>query len=182
MKSKDRDDGENFHIMWGYELGKNMRNPIAIDVRSKEFDCRSPVLGYLNYGNNCYYVSRIPDRKQKQGLNQESLITNDPRGLGGNYITTEYFKNMLIDKYPKQTKCFKDINAGEPDPHSGYDLEGIAFHRNFCYRKLAGNAIGMLYKERLIALYDNDIERFNLLQNKETSFMERLLEKNGVTL
>lgn len=56
------------------------------------------------------------------------------------------------------------------------------FHRNFCYRKLGGSAIGMMYKERLVALYDKDTERFQLIQNKETSFMERILDKNGVTL
>jgi len=181
IKTRDRDDDVDFHIVHGYELGKGMRNSTSIDVRDKDFDCKSPVLGYMNYNNTCYYLSRIPDRKQKQGLNIDTIISNEPRGLVFNYITTEQFRNMLMDKYPKQGACLKAVMHDEAEDLNGVCV-GSAFNRNFCYRKLAGNAIGLMYKERLIALYDRDEEKFNLILSKETSFFERILEKNGVVL
>lgn len=182
MRTAEREAVADFHVMAGYELGKPARNPVMIDVRDKDFCCKSPVLGYMNYGGETYYISRIPDRRQKQGLNQQSLISTNGWGPGGNYINTAEFKDMLVGKYPKQDAALATVLVDQEEPGNERVNNSVAFHRNFCYRKLGGNAIGMMYKERLVALYDKDTERFQLIQNKETSFMERILDKNGVTL
>lgn len=167
-------DEFNFHIMRGFELTAKAKE-IAIDVRDAAFSMRSPTLGYINYYDQAHYLSRIPDRRNKQGLNVGTIVSSNENGIDRGYFTSEFMHDMLVDKYPAQSLCLKRLQAE-------HDLKSIAFNRNFCLRKLADNVIGMLYKERLVAIFDNESERFNLIQSRETSFIERIMARNGVEI
>lgn len=161
-----------------YEMGKLNRYYKKILVTSDEFSLAPLPLGYINLNENCCYVSRIPERRQKQGLSSQNLHISNRYDVGSQWWTTKDFGNMVLGVYPTQRTAFNRVTNSD-DENS---WAACAFHRNFCYKKMDGNVIGMLYKERLIALYNDKSERFELIQSTETSINDRIISREGISL
>jgi len=161
-----------------YEMGKLSRYWKKVLVTADAFSLAPIPLGYANLYENCHYVSRIPERRQKQGICGQNLHVTNRHMLNSQWWTSKDFGDAIRGKFPDQRKALTRVENSD----EGGSWSACAFHRNFCYKKLEGNNIGLLYRDRLIALYNNKNERFELIQSTETSINDRILSREGISL
>lgn len=80
---------------------------------------RLPSLGYVDYGDSSFYLTRKPVRNGKQGLCRNNV--NIPQSQGNRQPTFEVllqrrdFSNLLLDKYQSFKSVFEHVlNSEEP--------------------------------------------------------------------
>ncbi len=104
------------------------KDTMVVDYTDDRFDYTPKQLGFLNYDGNCYFLTRIPARIQKQGLVSEQVTcTSSPRFYIGDVFTSNAFESMLLGNYPTLDNCLKKLSE---NPYT----VGMAFSRNFCVR------------------------------------------------
>lgn len=96
----------------------------AIDPNSDELDISALQLGFMNLNNTALYISRRPERKQKQGFDYFHAIVYDPSGSAHaprdvwNKDTFKAFRQTVLGTYPtfddaiKTVKMSKAISRG----------------------------------------------------------------------
>ena len=143
----------------------------TVDYRVKEFDYRSPPLGYMNYDGQAIYVSRIPDRhNQRQGLCHD-VITGTPTWPRGRWPCPE-IGFCIKGSHPTLEQAIQRIDDSE--------CESVAIHRHVAISKLNGCTLGIHYRGRLVGMRENGIYR--LLQSQELSFLLHPLKKAGIPI
>lgn len=137
---------------------------ITIDANDPELDVTSPPLGYVQYPkwNGCVFMSRIPFRRQKQGVSHDSVsVYNvwDMREMMGSrvYFHTEFFLSNLNGVFPTYDGVLASIHKSKET-----DI-ARAFDRSFCilYKKdketllqYNGTNIGTIdISSKLVTLY-----------------------------
>lgn len=139
------------------------------DPNNSDIDFMSPELGYMNWNAEALYISRVPYRRQKQGIGVDNLVYH--RDCSNNYdrvtrsmIQTTQFLEMLDNKYTKFDQIF----------HLAY-FETQAFSRDFCvlnekdkqfilYRNERCGTVLKDQKVLLFPVYDNSLFRSKLEQ------------------
>jgi len=141
----------------------------TINIRKVDLNLNPVPLGYVNYGQEAYYLSRKPVRRWKQGLGEESLSVIShmakkaiiPRG---GIIASPALAYCIENKYPSIQKCYKKINSGL--------VNSMSFSRDFAlgWKK---ELILLYYKGKEIGLFSKN----GLNLNKNYSFLKEALEE-----
>jgi len=143
----------------------------VIDHRDGDFDYRSPPLGYMNYGGNACYLSRIPDRdNQKMGLGQHVIDARPSLEDRRSWFVSVEMGKCILGEHPSLEEALKLLNEDE--------AESVAFHRHFALSKLNAKVFGIHYRGRLVGLREG--EAFRLLEAQDVSFIEPILRKAGI--
>ena len=84
------------------------------------FSTKPSPLGYMNRGESCYYLQRMPVRKYKQGLHDAALrvVSNGKRaGVGRNRLSFMYesvgFLQMWVGNYPSLLEVKAMLRTGD---------------------------------------------------------------------
>ena len=147
---------DGFGTVMSEELGTG--EPVVCPLGDINVD---PVpLGYLNKGSKCFYLARIPRRKDwRQGLRTRTLAV-----LNADVLTISH-KNLakcISGKYPTLTRCIKALGR----------VDSIAFSRKFALNSRKE----LLYKEIVVgALLESG--KFKLYT--EYQYLYELLDKHS---
>ena len=148
-----------------------------VDYRTGEFDYKYIPLGYIQYKHNAYYLSRLPERKNHQGLKSD-VIHSTPD------ICKEYpqqywfFHSSMVD-------CIKGKHMPMKEAVDKILFDGwqsAAVHRYFAVAKIdAGNKVGLYYKEQLIGIKEPHSYKFNMIESRGSSFIQKVMEQAQIT-
>jgi hypothetical protein len=158
-----------------YRMGSKMyKHTLEIDHTDSRFIDRSLPLGYINYNSNAYYVSRIPYRHFNQAIKQTSLMSNC--GNLNIYDTGWFFRepmyNLLKGIYPSVRTARNKLEDGS--------AQGVAVHRDLALKYMDRRTIGLYYKDRLAAIWDNAAERWDYRGGPDAMVLQKLIGKTGL--
>lgn len=146
---------------------------IKVDHHDPDFETRSPPLGYAFYRNRAYYVSRIPDRRQRQGLSPESLRV-DPSEIDNiSLFTSKSIEDCILGRHKSPEEAVIMIETNQ--------AKSVPIHRHMAIGKIQNNhVLGLYYRNRLIGTKDSRLLRFNLIQSRDVSFLIKIVDKMGL--
>lgn len=145
-------------------------NPDKVDHRDKDFDYRSPPLGYCNFSERAYYLYRVPSRDvARSGLASENLGCDD--GVPFSFADMCVGKTIL-GEYPTYQDALDKVTI--------HNYQSWAFSRHFALGCMGRGNVSLLHRGRVIGLRESG--RFRLLEGQDSSIMERLASKSGVPL
>jgi hypothetical protein len=142
-----------------------------IDHTDEKFCDRSPLLGYINIERSAYYLQKMPIRNQHAGLRQNTMIAI-PQMAQGPWFTSKAMEDCILGKHSKIDVAWECLR------NQGWI--GCAIHRHLAILSVSSRNYGLHYKGRLVALWSNPAERWEFLQNNDTSHLERIISKLGV--
>jgi hypothetical protein len=156
-----------------------LREKREVDLFDPKLNMRNIPLGYVNYGHDALYLTRMPARRFKQGLNSENVhIPRDKmfnehgdRINWGTIYSSQGFADSMSGKFPSFEEAAKKL-ADESE------FKSVAFSRVFA---LSRNPLGLnilLYKGNEVAWSES--HAFKLPGNK--SFLQQVIEQHGVKL
>lgn len=143
------------------------------DYLSSEFDYCAMRMGYMNYKEDAFFLSRLPDRRNNQGLTL-ALIHSQPRLPNNYWWSNPCFGDALMGRYPNRDQALEDVNSGR--------YESCAFNRQFAFRRHGDRHTTLMFRNRMIAIKDYSAMRFDMIPGKDTSFIRRVMDREGVTL
>jgi hypothetical protein len=131
-------------------------------------------LGYMNRGDACYYMQRMPVRKYKQGLYDGALrVVINGEGAQGLRNKTPFlyegegFYNMFMGKYPSLIDVKHLLKTG--------DYKSQAFAREWCLGRWDDKTYALYYKGRYVGTYDKASGVFTLEEHRKY-LQEALME------
>ena len=143
-----------------------------IDYRTPDFDYKSPPLGYMNFADRAYYLSRLPWRDiQKQGLCNQAVESRPAIPRGG-WFPSEALAKCILGEHPTLEQALELIQI------QGHD--SVAVHRHIAIGVVSGQSLGVFYRGRMVGI--REMGKFRLLQSDESSILERLIRKAGINL
>lgn len=87
----------------------------SISPNDPDFDTATPQLGYMNYEDQVYYVSRPPLRRTRQGIDTRNTVFKPLVGRF-NYppehlLYSVQFRDMVMGNYPKLDSVLENMRA-----------------------------------------------------------------------
>jgi len=114
--------------------------------QEKLIDIHPVTLGYVNIGGCAIYTWRMPSRRSKQGLHQESLHMH--KNIGADVLASLALAKTIINNFPTIEDCVDLLTTKA--------VEEIAFHRKFALYR-SRNTFGIRYKgDKLIGYLGKD--------------------------
>jgi len=145
----------------------------VVDYTDERFDYKQFPLGYgYSKKQGGMYFSRIPDRKQQQGLNYQTLRVNGAVSQGTSYILSQAMENCILGKYPMITEAWK-LARSSPGAV-------IPFHRRMAITQIDRGLIALRYRLRTVGIEDGNT--FKLLENRDKTFLLNVIKKEGVNV
>lgn len=144
------------------------------ELPNKNLDIRPVPLGYVNLSSRAMYVSRIPRRKYKQGLNDQNILLKGYMLDGVRVTDLLRSKNLcrcINDEYPSLSDAIKHAE----------EHESCAFSRKFAVRneeelgvlslQYRGSAVGIVMHGELQLNSSNQYlrEELEAVLNKEAA-------------
>ena len=169
----DNEDHETPYECKIWELSKVNKGVRAktIDYRDKDFNAKEIELGYCQAGMTAVYLSRLPVRQNQQGLKHDNILSEP-----GNIPYEFYSDNMehcIIGKHRPLKTALAMLNDG---------YEKIPLSRILAVGWLDRTKIALYYKEQIVALKEDTTNRFNIISSKTSSFVMRIIDKQGVLI
>lgn len=148
----------------------------TVKYTDDKFVYKSPGLGYVFFGGSAYYVSRIPDRKQRQGLSYEVIfVKKTPAALSianDSILYSEAMTKSMIGSFPSLKEAIDLVISGE--------AESVPISRAIAIRKVARSTIALDYRTKFIGTRDIGDNLFKLLSFQEKPFLIKILAKEGI--
>lgn len=160
-------NGDRVNI--SYFDGSNRRQRV-VTYTSKDFTFYPIRLGYMNRNGNVYYLARLPNRRQKQGLCSNNVEITPMSSLSSGWFPSTSLYNLIMDIYPTSEDVRVMLEKGQ---------EGIALDRDIAFRKASKGFYKVFLKTQLMGTYETNEGRINLLNNSMTSIFQRILEARG---
>lgn len=156
-------------------ISKNSKK-IVVDISSDDFSALIPELGYINYKKDCSFLKRVSGRVQKQGLSIRCVVYPNTSHLNdypyASWFCSPDMENVLKNVYPSQDEAFHAVWTDA--------CTSRAFHKHIAFSKKKG-VINLEYRGRVVGYFSPERERLLLNENiKDRSFLEQILNKNGV--
>lgn len=92
---------------------------VVLPLTPEYFEVRKiPQLGYVDYGDHSFYLSRRPVRNGKQGICRGNLVVPQTAGIRGvpnfeAFLNRREFYNLFLDKYDTMRHVFEKILSSE---------------------------------------------------------------------
>lgn len=153
------------------QTGRGKRK--LVDLTSDDFSANIPELGYVNREYYCDFVSRSPERRQKQGLcvnTVKSASGNDPSV----YMFTVEFRNMLKNVYPTFDEALTKVEQ--------LGVARVAFHKQLALLKRSKvSPVVLEVRGREVATFNNETNIFEIHKDrKDYSFLFEMLTNLGI--
>lgn len=139
---------------------------LRVSINKPEWDFTPVPTGYINYEKRCFYVSRVPIRKWKQGLHHDNVRVlpqlEDPMAL----VRTSEFRNVVLNVYPSFQEVLSSLELG---------FRSQAFSRKFCLHKIQmSDGVSLLYMGHEVG----SVVRGVCSLDKEYRFLEEELKES----
>lgn len=141
----------------------------VVDYRDKNFDARGIELGYCQAGLSAVYLSRLPARQNQQGLKHENIMA-EPSNIPYEFYS-EDMECCILGKHRPLKTALAMLNDG---------YTKIPISRTLAVGWLDRTKIALYYKEQVVALKEDTTSRFNLINSKISSFVMKIIDKQGV--
>jgi len=144
-----------------------------VDYTDEKFDYKQFPLGYgYSKRHGGLYFSRIPDRKQQQGLSYSTLRIDGRTAQGTSGMLSETMENCILGKYPTLAVAIDLAKSGT----------AIApFHRRMAIASIDRGLTVLKYRLRTVATFDGK-KSFKLLDNRDKEFLRNVISKEGVSV
>lgn len=128
----------------------------VIKGTDEKLDVSSPALGYTQYRNKVYYLSRVPVRRTKQGLATNAIsltplgAQDNPygKGMATQVVFQQGFIDMVVGKYPTLENAMKALRADHAK--NPKESSQIAISRSIALEINAVGIINVYYKEMFV--------------------------------
>jgi len=99
-------DGRNLYLF----LPRTQEETV-IRLPNEGIDVRPVPLGYVNGNSKCWFVTRSPERRYKQGLTTRSININGPRMTmpTSGFITCLGFAKAILNEYPNYSNALRSV-------------------------------------------------------------------------
>ena len=165
--------------MFVYSIPTGLNEEKLINIEDEKFSLQPPTLGYVNYGAYSFFLSRRPDRIQKQGIYETAVHVTGP-GMNASYnpgsnrlLNSSGFSDACLDVYPNYRDATDTVFIG------GHI--GCAFSKNLCVAKVDKNLVGLFKAQSLVGIYNNQ-RKLTLLDSPYTKLVKKTLDKHGVVV
>ena len=168
----DGEDGRSDSVVISFFDGSGRREK-RVRYTSKYFDYGAFPLGYMNTQEvGCIYLSRMPMRRQKQGLtyNNTIFLQSGMNAVRNYFPSVELYKCIMGD-YPSFHAAQKSMIDG---------IVGVAVDREIGFNKQDDNVYGMYYRGRLVGHYMPSNRTTTLLDTPSTSIVVQALSRIGL--
>ena len=166
--------------VYSYPLEPLIKGTISKPDKVKYTDDRFSYKQFpLGYGwcpqNGAVYFSRLPDRKQKQGLSRETLKVNGSSASPyNNWLTSTAMLSCIKGDYLSLEQAISKVTAGV--------VSTVPFSRYLAVSALRRGLVCLSLRGREIAVYEKD-KQFTLLNNRDKKFLMSTLQgKEGLEL
>lgn len=157
------------------------RDPAFIQCNTIDplFDESSPELGYMNHDKQVLYLARVPARMNQQGLSIANVVVFRKGGEKQRNVTilelrSDGFRNMIVNDYRPFDKALNKMMDQRK-------IKGLAFHKHAALQYIDGNSLGVLYRARLVGMFNPRTERVDLLNHlRDGSYIHLALKTLGV--
>jgi len=145
-----------YNVRDGVANGYYLDHPANCTVDAKELDTIPVKLGYANFNGKCYYLTRVPKRRDwRQGLRRENMYSIPSQGI--RVLDWRVIGQTILGKYPTFKKCVQVARTGKQ----------LAWHRQW-----ALSGVGVLYRGELVGRVD---EEGNITLDKEFNYLKEAL-------
>ena len=143
-----------------------------VDYTDEKFDYKQFPLGYgYSKKHGGLYFSRIPDRKQSQGLSYSTLRINGLVAQGTSGMLSEAMENCILGKYQPIEQAISLVKAGS--------AAIVPFHRRMAVAQIDRGLISLKYRLRSVGILEGK-KSFKLLDNRDKEFLRNVISKEGV--
>lgn len=148
-----------------------------ISIEDDKFSFVPPELGYVNDLSACFFLARLPERVQKQGLHENAVRVTGPglcesiRPNTQTLINSTGFVDACRDAYPTFNEALTGVSLN--------GRYGCAFNKHMAVARVDKNLIGIFKGTNLIAIVDKK-NKVTLLDNAKNKIIQRMLERHGV--
>jgi hypothetical protein len=161
-----------YPLSYFYNIGSEKGKYRIVDYTDEKFDYKQFPLGYgYSKKQGGVYFSRIPDRKQQQGLSYQTLRVNGAANQGSSFMLSQAMENCILGKYPTLPEALKSVESGSSTI--------VPFHRRMAVSQIDRGLIALKYRLRSVAIL-NDKKSFRLLDNRDKEFLRNVISKEGV--
>lgn len=145
-----------YNVRDGVATGYYLDNPEQRLVNAKELDTIPVKLGYANFNGKCYYLTRVPKRRDwRQGLRKENMESIPRQGI--RVLDWRVIGQTILGKYPTFKKCLQVASTGKQ----------LAWHRQWA---LSGGDV--LYRGEWVGRVDAE---GNITLDKEFTYLKEAL-------
>ena len=152
------------------------RKQESVKYTDDKFVYKSPLLGYMQHGEHAYYVTRIPDRKQRQGLSYEICTYKRHDGAPSLGMDTVLYSQGMADCIEGRYLNLKEAINKLID----HGFKTVPIHRHIAVGVVGGRTIALYYRTKFIGTKNTSDTHFKLFDFVERPFLIKLLAKQGV--
>ena len=168
--SSDVAKGEQY-VMLSHFDGSEKRDR-QVRYTSRKFSYEAFPLGFMNTASaGCFFLARMPTRRQKQGLAANSIkyFPNIPRP--GTYFIRAEMYNCIMGVYPSFHQAQKHMTEG---------TRGVAVERQLGFNKQDNDVYSLLFRTRVVGTYVPSRRKVQLLPTPSTSICMDYMDKIGL--
>jgi hypothetical protein len=163
-----------YPLSYFYGPRSGREKPKTVDYTDEKFDYKQFPLGYgYSKTHGGLYFSRIPDRKQQQGLNYSTLRINGQVAQGPSTMLTEVMENCILGRYQPLEQAISLVKSGSTGT--------VPFHRRMAVSMIDRGLISLKYRLRSVGILDGK-KSFKLLDNRDKEFLRNVISKEGVSV
>ena len=138
-----------------------------VDHRDAKFDYRAFLLGYINLKRTAHYLTRVPNRQQKQGLDRYCLVSSPEITDDVDWFIGDKMRDCILGIHP--------IHDEALDLVLSYEKTSVSISREIAIENASGGLITLLYRGRVVGHRDGD--GYNLLPSKERKILQDILQE-----
>lgn len=174
----ERDDAAPTHVILRKLTTNDLLISRTIDANTDALVVSGLPLGYMTDENGpTWYVSRVPVRRQSEGINSANLVmsrVDTPRisgQVGNGTISSKGFEKMLKGEY----RPFDEVKAIALEAPVGWS-EAIS---RSCALLKTRKGVSLFFENSLVGFFDEPMVFVNLLEDYRHSVMVQKLSKVG---
>lgn len=173
----EREDAPATHVILRKLVTNDLLVRSAVDANTEDLVVTGLPLGYMTAGNNTYYVSRTPVRRQNEGISTANLVLTrietprNPSAMPNSLMCSAGFENMLKGVY----RPFDTVKATALEAPVGWSE---AIHRS-CALLKTRKGVSLFFENNLVGFFDEPMVFVNLLEDYRHSIMVQKLSKVG---
>lgn len=145
-----------------------------------DLDLTSAPIGYVNFPHGCYYISRAPHRKFKQGLTTSNCSKffegpqEDDCWSIRHIIPSLSLGSTILNQFPTPQNALNDLRYTR--------IPSVAFNRRFAFMKDEAGLIKLRHMTRTIGWVDPKTSKLTIPPELSTSIFDTRLSAMGLQI
>lgn len=145
----------------------------VVEYTEEDFDYKSFCLGYMNFSSHAVYLSRRPDRQNRQGLSFDTMHQDPYIYHPRDFMRTQALVDCMKGVYPTIEQAIENVMV--------VGWNSSAFARRLAIESKGGNVL-LVHRGRPIAQKKYGTFEFMLMPTGDYSYLKDMLIKQGVPL